>query len=100
MVVFGSHLVADTQFVFASDRELGQYLSTECVTCHQISGQVVGGVPQIVGWPENQFIAVMSAYKTKQLESPVMQSVTARLAPEEIAALAAYFGGLPPPMSR
>jgi mono/diheme cytochrome c family protein len=30
---------------------LGQYLSLECVTCHQASGRAVGGVPAIVGRP-------------------------------------------------
>jgi len=34
---------------------------------------------------------VMNAYKDKQRENPVMQTIAARLAVEEIAALAAYF---------
>ena len=32
----------------AGDRELGEYLSSECVTCHQLSGQF-DGIPSIVG---------------------------------------------------
>ncbi len=43
-------------------RALGEYLASECVTCHQKSGKVVGGVPAIIGWPEDQFLAVMHAY--------------------------------------
>lgn len=81
---------------FAGDRELGQYLSAECVTCHQLSGRSTGGVPQITGWPEDQFVAVMNAYKLKQRDNPVMQTVAGRLAPEDIAALAAFFGELSP----
>jgi cytochrome c553 len=84
-------LLSVTDVVTAGDRELGQYLSSECVTCHQLSGRVAGGVPPIVGWPVDQFIAVMAAYKTKQLDHPVMQSIAARLNDEDIAALAAYF---------
>lgn len=80
----------------AADRELGQYLSSECVTCHKASGKVEGGVPPIVGWPADQFIAVMNSYKAKDRDNEVMQTIAARLKDEDIAALAAYFGALPP----
>jgi cytochrome c553 len=75
----------------AADRALGEYLSTECVTCHRANAPPAQAIPRITGWPENQFIAVMNAYKDKQRENPVMQTIAARLAVEEIAALAAYF---------
>jgi cytochrome c len=80
----------------AGDRELGQYLSAECVACHQVSGTAAGGVPSITGWPEAQFVAVMTAYKNKERDNPVMQTIAGRLAADDIAALAAYFGGLSP----
>lgn len=79
----------------AADRELGQYLSAECVTCHQVSGHATGGVPPIAGWPEDQFVAVMNAYKEKQRDNPVMRTMASRLAAEDIAALAAYFAAVP-----
>lgn len=75
----------------AGDRELGQYLSSECVTCHRPSGANAQGIPKIAGWPEDQFIAVMSAYKDKQRDNPVMQTIAGRLEAGDIAALAAYF---------
>lgn len=78
----------------AGDRALGEYLSTECVTCHRISGPPVAGIPAIRGWPEDQFAAVMSAYKSKQRENIVMQSIAGRLSVEDIEALAVYFGSL------
>ena len=74
------------------DRELGQHLSSECVTCHQASGRQSAGVPAIVGWPEEQFAAVMLAYKAKERPNEIMQTIAARLSREEIEALAAYFG--------
>jgi cytochrome c553 len=80
---------------FAGDTELGKYLSEECVTCHQTSGRVTGGVPSIVGLPEDQFVALMDAYKSKQRDNPVMQNIAGRLGADDIAALASYFGGLP-----
>jgi cytochrome c553 len=78
----------------AGDRALGEYLSTECVTCHRVAGPPVAGIPAIRGWPADQFVAVMSAYKTKQRENIVMQSITGRLSQDDIEALAAYFGSL------
>ncbi len=78
----------------AGDRALGEYLSTECVTCHRVSGPPVAGIPAIRGWPADQFAAVMSAYKSKQRENIVMQSIAGRLSAEDIEALAAYFGSL------
>ena len=73
----------------------GQYLSGECVTCHQVSG-AAKGIPAIIGWPEDGFVAVMQSYKTKARDNPVMQTIAARLSDEEMAALAAYFATLRP----
>jgi cytochrome c553 len=75
------------------DRAFGEYLAAECVTCHQLSGQFAG-IPPIVGWPDESFVAIMNEYRRKQRDNPVMQTIAARLSDEEIAALAAYFGSL------
>lgn len=72
------------------DVEYGEYLSSECITCHQSDGSDQG-IPSITGWPEKQFVTVMHAYKSKARPHPVMQMMAANLADEEIAALAAYF---------
>ena len=79
----------------AADRELGQHLSSECVTCHQLSGKFQG-IPPIVGWPDATFVAIMNEYRIKKRENPVMQTIAGKLSQEEIAALAAYFGSLRP----
>jgi cytochrome c len=76
------------------DAAFGEYLSGTCVTCHQATGKAAGGIPPIVAWPEDQFIAVMNAYRSKDRENLVMRTIAASLSDEEIAALAAYFGGL------
>lgn len=75
------------------DAEYGEYLSSECTTCHQASG-ADQGIPSIVLWPEDDFVVAMHAYKNKQREHPVMNMVAGRLGDEEIAALAAYFATL------
>lgn len=73
----------------------GEYLASECVTCHQLSG-ASRDIPSIIGWPENQFLAVLFAYKNKDRESEVMQTIAGRLSNNEMKALAAYFASLTP----
>lgn len=80
----------------AGDRELGEYLFGECTACHQASGRQTGGIPAIIAWPEDQFIAVMEAYRSHQRENRVMQTIAGRLSPEEVAALATYLATLKP----
>jgi len=72
------------------DPEYGEYLSSECKTCHLADG-ADRGIPSIVGWPEKQFVIVMHAYKNKTRPHNVMQMMAAALSDEDIAALAAYF---------
>lgn len=78
-----------------ADQALGQFLSSECVTCHQITGRYEG-IPPIIGLPEAAFIEIMGEYRTKTRANPIMQMVAGRLSEEEVAALAAYFGNLTP----
>ena len=75
------------------DAAYGEYLSGECVTCHQETG-VDEGIPGIVGWPKDEFIRALFEYKTNVRSHPVMQLVTSNLGDEEIAALAVYFQNL------
>lgn len=75
------------------DAEYGEFLSSSCTTCHQRSGDHAG-IPGIVGWPEEDFVIAMHAYKQELRPHQVMQSVAQRLDDEEIAALAAYFRAL------
>ena len=75
----------------AGDREYGEYLSSECRTCHRDDGSS-DGIPAIVGWQPADFVVAMHAYKRKLRPHPVMQMMAGRLSDEEIAALAAYYG--------
>ncbi len=94
-------IAATTEFSFAQtesmpkgDIEYGEYLSSECVTCHQASG-ADKGIPSITGWHVDSFISVIKAYKAKDLDNPAMQLIAGRLDDEQIASLALYFGSLP-----
>ena len=75
------------------DPEYGEYLASECMTCHQTSG-ANDGIPGINGWPTEDFVVAMHAYKQKLRPHPVMQMMAGRLSAEESAALAAYFEDL------
>jgi len=81
---------ASLQGVRAGDAALGEHLSGECVTCHLRSGRA-DGIPAIVGWPQDQFVAVLDAYRTGERDHAVMRTIAGRLNREEVAALAAYF---------
>ena len=54
------------------DAEWGEYLSGECVTCHQPTGKAEG-IPAITGWPRDLFIHALYEYKADIRANPVMQ---------------------------
>lgn len=91
-------LLASAGHSQAGDVAFGQYLSNECTTCHRLDG-TDKGIPSIIGWPSDQFIAVLKSYKAKERDNPVMQSVASSLGDPEMAALAAYFASLKPAAS-
>jgi cytochrome c553 len=88
-------LLLGTASAAAQDVEYGEYLSNQCTTCHQLSGKD-NGIPAIVGWDAESFIAVLGSYKRKERENKAMQTIAASLGDEEMAALAAYFATLKP----
>ena len=71
------------------DPEYGAYLAGECITCHRAGGEE--GIPSITGWPLDDFVIALHAYKRGKRVNPAMQLVARRLSNEEIAALAAHF---------
>ena len=72
------------------DAEYGAYLAGECTTCHRIDG-ADEGIPSITGWPLDDFVIALHAYKGGKRIHPVMQLVAGRLSDAEIAALAVHF---------
>ena len=77
----------------AGDIEYGEYLSSECTTCHQMNGES-DTIPNITGRPVDDFVTAMHAYREKYRSHPVMQMISGRLSNDEIAALAAYYSSL------
>lgn len=70
--------------------DYGEYLASECTTCHQLSGKS-DGIPSITGWPVDHFVSVLKSYRDGAGENKAMRSVAGRLSDEEITALAVYF---------
>lgn len=91
-VLLGGGAVAQVK----ADTALGEYLSAECVTCHQLSGKAVGAIPPIVGVDAESFTVLMNAYRKKERDNQVMQTIATKFSNEEIAALAAYFESIKP----
>lgn len=85
--------VSEAVLSIEGDPEYGEYLSSECTTCHRVDGDN-DGIPGIVGWQTDVFVTAMHAYREKHRDHPVMQMITGRLSDDEIAALAAYFNGI------
>lgn len=86
----GDPEVAAAILAIQGDPDYGEYLSGECVTCHQVDG-ADEGIPSITGWAEEDFVTALHAYRAKHRANPAMQLVAARLSDEEIAGLAAFF---------
>ncbi|RDW12606.1 c-type cytochrome [Paracoccus thiocyanatus] len=86
-------VLTEAVMALRGDSEFGEYLSAECTTCHQRDGSDLG-IPSIAGWPAEDFVVAMHAYRQKLRPHPVMQMMASRLNEEEIAALAAYFAML------
>mgnify|MGYP006241457467 FL=1 len=86
----------EQQIIEMGDIEYGQYLGAECASCHQQTG-ASEGIPAINGMDAEVFVALMLAYRSKEMENPVMQMIAGRLDDEQIGSLALYFSKLDPP---
>ena len=86
----------ERQIIALGDIEYGQYLGAECASCHQQSA-ASEGIPSIHGIDAEVFVALMLAYRSKEMENPVMQMIAGRLDNNQIGSLALYFSKLEPP---
>jgi cytochrome c553 len=96
LLVAGAFGTLAQSAVAAGDPALGQFLAGQCVQCHRADGQARPGIPPIIGWPQDAFVAVLASYKKRERPNAVMQSVADSLSDEDMAALAAYYGALKP----
>ncbi len=92
---FSDQLSDEQKIIAMGDIEYGEYLGAECAACHLQSG-LSEGIPAINGIDAEVFVALMLAYRSKELENPIMQMIAGRLNDEQIGSLALYFSSLDP----
>ena len=80
-------------------RSYGRHLAQECTGCHRIDGSS-SGIPPIIGWDADRFVATMQFYRTGERTNPVMVSVAKSLDADQVQALAAYYASLPKPTQK
>ena len=84
-------LLAMSQSALADELfEYGEYLSSQCATCHRLDA-FEGGIPPLGHLPKDYFISAMREYKSGRRSNPAMVSVANALTDEEIDALATYY---------
>ena len=97
LISFCKFAFSDEKKIIAmGDIEYGEYLAAECTSCHYQAGPSAG-IPSIHGMDAEVFVALMLAFRSKELENPVMQMIAGRLDDEQIGSLALYFSQLEPP---
>ena len=80
------------------DAAVGQVKSNQCIGCHEISRYkttfpVVYTVPKIRGQSPLYLEAALKAYRDGSRAHPSMEAIAVSLSDEDIADLAAYYGG-------
>ena len=83
----------DAALLATGDPAYGQYLFGGCTTCH---GTGRAGIPAIAGMDGEAMIAMLRAYKSREIEHDVMNALTQSLGDAEMAALAVYIQSLEP----
>ena len=84
---------APTEAEDARTLALGRHLARDCSSCHRLDG-VNNGIPSIIGWSPDRFIATLNFYRDGSRQNAAMVSVTKSLSEEEVRALAAYYASL------
>jgi cytochrome c553 len=75
------------------DVAYGEYLASECMTCHREAPDQ-RAIPPIAGLPRESFVDALRAYRAGRRINPVMKNVARSLDDRQIEALAAYFASL------
>ena len=84
-------VIPDELLAMTGDAPYGEYLSSECASCH-VSGQASAtGVPRIDNLPREAMMLALLQYRIGARDNQTMGAVARSLGDEEIAALAAYF---------
>ena len=84
-------LTVDLVLSVEADRDYGEYLAGECMTCH--NGQDTN-IPVIKGKERVYIVDALIEYKDLTRSNETMRSIAGSMGKDEIAALAAYYSDL------
>ena len=96
LAAFSGVAVAQT----AGNPAAGHEKTQMCVGCHGLPGwrtayPEVYSVPMIAGQHPQYIVKALQAYKSGERSHPSMRAIAASLSDEDMANLAAYYGGQP-----
>ena len=89
--------VAFTGNTFAGNIDAGRELAKKtCATCHGVDGNttMTPDVPKLAGQPADYLVKSLQGYKTGMRKHPSMTALVETLSDQDMADIAAYFGGL------
>lgn len=69
-----------------------------CASCHGARGEGVAAFPRLAGTGDAYLLAQLDAFASGARANPVMQPIAQALSPQQRAAVARYYSGLPPPL--
>lgn len=78
----------------AGDVAAGQQKAAGCAGCHGANGEGSGANPSLAGKPADELAKALKDYKSGARKNSVMKAMTAKLAPQDIDNLAAYYASL------
>jgi cytochrome c553 len=101
LALLASPALAWCQAAPSADPVAGQKKTAMCGGCHGIPGwrtayPEVYGVPKIGGQHPTYIVKALQAYKSGERSHPSMRAVAASLSDQDMADLAAYYGGPEP----
>lgn len=80
----------------AGDAKAGRKAASACQTCHGMDGlSKLPEAPNLAGQVEPYLVKVLTEYRDGKRSNEIMNVVAKGLSDDEIANLAAYYGGIP-----
>ena len=101
LALLGAPLAAHAQGAPTGNAEAGARKNAMCSGCHGIDGwrtafPEVYSVPKIGGQHPAYIVKALQEYKNGERSHPSMRAIAASLSDQDMADLAAYYGGSPP----
>ena len=77
----------------AGDVAAGKAKAAACAGCHGANGEGKGAYPALAGRSDAEFVQALHDYKSGKRPNPIMKSFATPLGDQDMANLAAYYGG-------